>query len=144
MKKFLMRLFVKFLVPMWLVFSAPQANVTGGLMPPFLTPAIAQETSLRTDRPVEKMFVEEPSWDQGGGLLIVDLTVNNGNEYSVKNIIIACDLFDERGAQVGSPGTMIHRTFSPGRTRVSGIELQVKSCRVISAKRVLSERTPQS
>jgi hypothetical protein len=110
----LMRLFTKFLMPMWLIFMASQI-MTGGLLPQFVMTAAAKETLLGLDRPVEKMSVEEPSWGRGGGLLIVDLTVNNGNEYSVKNIIIACDLFDDSGAQVGSPGTMIHRTFSPAR-----------------------------
>jgi hypothetical protein len=139
--------FAKFLIRVALIYMPLQ----GGLLPQFVMVAGAQETLLRLDRPVEKMSVEEPSWGRGGGLLIVDLTVNNGNEYSVKNIIIACDLFDESGAQVGSPGTMIHRVFRPGRTRVTGIEFrlrvrvtQVESCRVISARRVFSERIPQS
>jgi hypothetical protein len=114
-------------------------------------PASAQEAFRPEDRPVEKMSVETPSWERAGALLVVDVTVNNGNQYAVRNVIIACDLLDEQGAPIGSRGTAIHRMFQPGKTRVGGPQfalcvrnVQVAGCRVLSAKRALSERAPQS
>ena len=60
-------------------FAVFQAVNQSGLIPSFAMPAAAQDAILRLDRPVEKMSVEGPSVERAGGLLVIDLTMNNGN-----------------------------------------------------------------
>jgi hypothetical protein len=110
-----MELFQRVLMLISIAFAVSQAVDRSGLVLSFASPAVAQEAQLRVDRPVEKMSVEEPSWERAAGLLVIDVTVNNGNEYPVRNVIIACDLFDERGAQIGSRGPQSTECSSPAR-----------------------------
>jgi hypothetical protein len=46
----------------------------------------------------------------------------NRNPHSVSQVIITCEMFDERGHQIGSKSTALLTPFPPGETRVSGIE----------------------
>jgi hypothetical protein len=105
-------------------------------------PVAAQELST-PDRPVDKLSLGHPFWRRGGGLVYGAMALNNENGYSVKDVIISCDFFDEWGNLVGRRATGIRRIFSSGRTWVSGIYLtlpsrnaQAGACRIISAKRV--------
>ncbi len=101
------------------------------------------------DRSVENVVVSRPTWHRGGGLLYGEVTIRNHNSYSLKNVIIGCDFFDEWGNQIGSKGTALRRPISPGRTRFSGLEFPVTvrnmqggACRIVSAERL--EGGPES
>ena len=103
----------------------------------------AQDQIFGQDRPVDKLSLSRPSWERAGGLLVGELTLSNGNDYPVNNVIIACDFFDASGHPSGTRGTAIRRIFEPGKSRISGIEfirfardLQGGSCRTVSAKPV--------
>ncbi|HEX9324152.1 MAG TPA: hypothetical protein VF913_18840 [Xanthobacteraceae bacterium] len=101
----------------------------------------AQQRAFGEDRPVEKLSLSPPSWEHAGGLLVGKLTVRNGNDYPVNNVIIACDFFDASGHVLGTRGTAIRRIFEPGETRIDGIEfirfarnMHGGECRTLSAK----------
>jgi hypothetical protein len=93
--------------------------------------------------PVDKLSLGHPFWRRGTGLVYGAMALNNQNSYSVKDVIISCDFFDEWGNQIGRRATGIRRIFSSGTTWISGIYLTLPSrnaqpgaCRIISAKRV--------
>jgi hypothetical protein len=99
------------------------------------------DQALGKDGPVEKLSVSPPRWERAGGLLVAELTVRNGNEYPVNNVIIACDFLDASGNRVGTRGTAIRRIFKPGRSRIDGVEfirfgreIHGGACRAVSAK----------
>ena len=101
----------------------------------------AQDQIFGKDRPVEKLSLSRPSWERAGALLVGELTLSNGNDYPVSNVIIACDFFDASGNPVGTRGTAIRRIFKPGKSRIEGIEFirfardtQGGACRTLSAK----------
>ena len=121
-------------------------------------PAAAQEVQDRSwlDLPVEKLVVGTPRWQRGSGLVYGTMAFTNGNEYPVKDVIMGCDFFDERGNWIGTKATVIQRVISPGRTKMSGIyftlifggrllsNAQAGACRIISAKRFLEYPVPTS
>ena len=121
-------------------------------------PAAAQEVQDRSwlDRPVEKLVVGAPRWQRGSGLVYGTMAFTNGNDYPVKDVIMGCDLFDERGNWIGTKATVIQRVIGPGRTKMSGIyftlifgdrllsNAQAGACRIISAKRFLEYSVPTS
>ena len=93
-----------------------------------------------SNRPIDKLLVTRPTWHQGGGLLYGEATIVNRNLHSVSQVIITCEMFDERGNQIGSKSTALLTPFPPGETRVSGIEfpmtvrnMQGGACRPVSA-----------
>lgn len=103
----------------------------------------AQDQIFGKDRPVDKLSLSRPSWERAGGLLVGELTLSNGNDYAVNNVIIACDFFDASGHSAGTRGTAIRRIFEPGKSRISGVEfirfardLHGGTCRTLSAKPV--------
>jgi hypothetical protein len=116
------------------------ANLVGHrLARPAVSPV--QDQTSGKDRPVEKLSLSRPSWEHAGGLLVGELTLSNGNDYPVSNVIIACDFFDASGHALGTRGTAIRRVFEPGKSRIGGIEfirfarnLEGGSCRTLSAK----------
>src|SRR6185312_4412661 len=89
---------------------------------PFSTMAVNAAEPASTDRPIDKLTVNRPTWHQGGGLLYGEATIDNRNPYSVRQVIIMCDLFDEWGNPIGTKSTALLTPFPPGATRVSGIE----------------------
>ena len=104
-------------------------------------PALAEEGVMA--RAVENLSVARPTWHRGAGLLYGEVTVKNRNTFSVVNVIISCDLFDEWGNPLGSKGTVLRAPMPPGKTRVSGIEfaittrnMQAGACRAVSAERL--------
>ena len=108
-----------------------------------IAPATAQAEWSEFDRPVDRLSLGDPFWRRGAGLVYGAMALRNQNDYSVKDLIIGCDFFDEWGNLVGRRATWIPRIFGPGRTWVSGIYLtlpsrdaQAGACRIISAKRV--------
>ena len=100
------------------------------------------ETSS-SDRSIDNVTVARPTWHHGSGLLYGEITVKNRNPYSLKNVIVSCDFFDEWGNNVGSKGTALRRPIAPGKTRFSGLEfpmtirrMQGGACRILSAERM--------
>ncbi len=116
------------------------ADLTGWRLARSAAPP-AQDQIFGQDRPVDKLSLSRPSWERAAGLLVGELTLSNGNNYPVSNVIIACDFFDASGNPLGSHGTAIRRIFEPGKSRIDGIEfvrrapdMQGGACRMLSAK----------
>jgi hypothetical protein len=110
---------------------------------PTATLAAAEEGAFLPDRAVDHLSVASPSWHRGAGLLYGEVTIRNRNPYSVVNVIITCDFFDEWGNPIGSKGTTLRIPVPPGKMRFSGIEfpittrnMQAGACRAISAERL--------
>jgi hypothetical protein len=115
----------------------------------FYTRAGAEEASVGQD-PIDNLTVTSSTWHLGGGLLYGEATIDNRNSYSVKQVIIMCDLFDEWGNNIGSKSTALIRPFPPGETRISGIEfptrvpnMQAGACRPLSAASLSSAEDGQ-
>jgi hypothetical protein len=84
------------------------------------------------------------------------MAFTNGNDYPVRDVIMGCDFFDERGNWTGAKATVIQRVISPGTTKMTGIyftlifggrllsNAQAGACRIISAKRFLEYAVPTS
>jgi hypothetical protein len=122
------------------VAAVPAATDLGRRLARSAMPPAGDQISGK-NRPVEKLSLGRPSWERAGGLLVGELTLSNGNDYPVSNVIIACDFFDASGNPSGSRGTAIRRIFKPGKSRIDGIEfirfardLQGGACRTLSAK----------
>ena len=120
------------------------ADLTGWRLARSAAPP-AQDQIFGQDRPVDKLSLSRPSWERAAGLLVGELTLSNGNNYPVSNVIIACDFFDASGNPLGSHGTAVRRIFEPGTSRIDGIEfvsrapdMQGGACRTLSAKPVRS------
>ena len=121
-------------------------------------PAAAQEVQTARGRigQVEKLMVGARRWQRGSGLVYGTMAFTNGNDYPVKDVIMGCDFFDERGNWIGTKATVIQRVIGPGRTKMSGIyftlifgdrllsNAQAGACRIISAKRFLEYSVPTS
>jgi hypothetical protein len=87
--------------------------------------------------------VARPTWHLGSGLLYGEITIHNRNPFSLKDVIVSCDFFDEWGNKIGTKATALRRPISPGRTRFSGIEfpstirnMQGGACHLLSAERM--------
>jgi hypothetical protein len=122
------------------VAAVPAATDLGRRLARSAMPPAGDQISGK-NRPVEKLSLGRPSWERAGGLLVGELTLSNGNDYPVSNVIIACDFFDASGNPSGSRGTAIRRIFKLGKSRIDGIEfirfardLQGGACRTLSAK----------
>jgi hypothetical protein len=103
--------------------------------------ARADHPTLAIARPVGNLSLGEPRWQHAGGLLVGELTLTNGNDYSVSNVVIACELLDRAGKLLDAHRTAIRRVFEPGQSLVDGIEfvrfardLQGGACRIVSAQ----------
>ena len=55
-----------------------------------------------SNRLVDKLLVTGLTWHQGDGLLYGEATIVNRNPHSVSQVIITCEMLDERGNQIGS------------------------------------------
>jgi hypothetical protein len=128
------------------VAAVPAATDLGRRLARSAMPPASDQISGK-DRPVEKLSLGRPSWERAGALLVGELTLSNGNDYPVSNVIIACDFFDASGNPSGSRGTAIRRIFKPGKSRIDGIEfirrardMQGGACRTLSAKPAASTR----
>jgi hypothetical protein len=107
---------------------------------PFPIMAANASESAGSNRLIDKLLVTRLTWHRGGGLLYGEATIVNRNPHSVSQVIITCEMFDERGNQIGSKSTALLTPFPPGETRVSGIEfpttvrnMQGGTCHPVSA-----------
>lgn len=106
-------------------------------------PAPAEIQEPTSDRSIDNVTVARPTWHRGGGLLYGEITVRNRNPYSLKNVIVSCDFFDQWGNQIASKGTALRRPIAPGKTRFSGLEFPMTirnmeggACHILSAERM--------
>jgi hypothetical protein len=89
---------------------------------------------------IERLSVGRPVWHRGSGLLYASMTLTNRNPYPVWKVIIACDVLDPSGQQVGTRASGIGRVFHVGRTRITGVYFVASRlirggpCRVLSAE----------
>ena len=107
---------------------------------PFPIMAANAAEPVASNRLIDKLLVTRLTWHRGGGLLYGEATIVNRNPHSVSQVIITCEMFDERGNQIGSKSTALLIPFPPGETRVSGIEfpttvrnMQGGACQPMSA-----------
>jgi hypothetical protein len=107
---------------------------------PFPIMAANAAEPVASNRLIDKLLVTRLTWHRGGGLLYGEATIVNRNPHSVSQVIITCEMFDERGNQIGSKSTALLVPFPPGETRVSGIEfpttvrnMQGGACQPVSA-----------
>jgi hypothetical protein len=129
------------LLSLILAGQAPAAPAPAAFAAKIERPVQVKRVKFGMDRPVEKLSLSRPSWERAGEFLVGELTLSNGNDYPVSNVIIACDFFDASGNPVGTRGTAIRRIFKPGKSRIDGIEFirfahdtQGGACRTLSAK----------
>jgi hypothetical protein len=69
----------------------------------------------------EGLSITRQSWVREGGV-IAEVTFFNKNEFSVHDVIIACDFFDPPDLLIGRRGSLIVRILPPGQTTIGGIE----------------------
>ena len=103
----------------------------------------AENQPAAADRSIDNVSVSRPTWHRGSGLVYGEVTVRNKNPYSLENVIISCDFFDEWGNKIASKGTALRRPVPPGKTRFSGLEfpktvrnMQGGACHVLSGERM--------
>jgi hypothetical protein len=114
------------------------------LLPPSTQPAPAQPKGAEPHpplqaAPIDKFRIVSQEWHRYTGLVVADITFENGNNYSVKNAVISCDFVNPQGSEVATRGSTVFQTFSPGTQKVNGIEFSLReknflpgSCRVVS------------
>lgn len=108
--------------------------------------AIPTQALVSVDiRTAGNLSLGRPKWQHAGGLLVGELTLQNGNDYPVSNVIIACDLFAASGRVSDTHRTGIRRVFEPGPSQIDGIEfvrfardLEGGACRLVAAKRAVA------
>ena len=89
--------------------------------------------------PIDKFRIVSQEWHRYTGLVVADITFENGNNYSVKNAVVSCDFVNPEGSEVATRGSTVFQTFPPGTHKVNGVEFSLRekslvpgSCRVVS------------
>ena len=95
--------------------------------------------------PIDKFSVVSQAWHRFPGLAVADITFQNGNNFRVRDAVIACEFFDPKGKLLATRGSTVFQSFPPGRKKIDGIEFSLReknavpgSCRVISVTTVAS------
>ena len=95
--------------------------------------------------PIDKFSVVSQAWHRFPGLAVADITFQNGNNFRVRDAVIACEFFDAKGKLLATRGSTVFQSFPPGRKKIDGIEFSLReknavpgSCRVISVTTVAS------
>src|SRR5215831_1694328 len=68
------------------------------------------------------LSITRQSWVREGGLLVAEITFFNKNEFSVYDVLVACDFFDPPDLLIGRRGSLVTRILPPGQTTIGGIE----------------------
>lgn len=105
-----------------------------------------QEQYERTRNPATKMMVKNLSWQKSGfgAIGLVTLTVDNMNDFGVKDIVIECSFSAPSGTKVGDSSKTIYETIKPNGSRtfkefnIGFIHSQAQrgGCSVESARRL--------
>ncbi len=95
--------------------------------------------------PIDKFSVVSQTWHRFPGLAVADITFQNGNNFRVRDAVIACEFLDAKGKLLATRGSTVFQSFPPGRKNIDGIEFSLReknavpgSCRVISVTTVAS------
>ena len=101
-------------------FSLPNDLSAGATLSP---PAVVvAQSKLDSASLIEGLSISRQSWLREGGFLVAEITFFNKNEFSVHDVIIACDFFDPPDLFIGRRGSLIPRILPPGQTTIGGIE----------------------
>ena len=101
-------------------FSLPNDLSAGATLSP---PAVVvAQSKLDSASLIEGLSISRQSWLREGGFLVAEITFFNKNEFSVHDVIIACDFFDPPHLYIGRRGSLIVRILPPGETTIGGIE----------------------
>ena len=101
-------------------FSLPNDLSAGATLSP---PAVVVGRSkVDSASLIEGLSISRQSWLREGGFLVAEITFFNKNEFSVHDVIIACDFFDPPDLFIGRRGSLIPRILPPGQTTIGGIE----------------------
>ncbi len=102
-------------------------------------PVYAGEPS---DSPVGKVTVVQQGWHREGKTMLANVTLDNRNGFSVKNIIVNCEIYEETQVFQSRRGVTVRRVIPSGRTTVSDLafpiaanDAQGGSCQVLSAQK---------
>ena len=68
------------------------------------------------------LSITRQSWVREGGLLVAEITFFNKNEFSIRDVIVACDFFDPPDSLIGRRGSLVTRILPPGQATIGGIE----------------------
>src|SRR5689334_8191802 len=60
-----------------------------------------------------------------GQFIIADITFKNDNEFTVTNVIVACDLYGDKAKPQDNRGVTIRKVLPSGTTEVTGIEFSI-------------------
>ena len=96
-----------------------------------------------SDNPVGKVTVVQQEWRREGKEMLVNVTLHNLNGFSVKNVIVTCEIYEETGVPQDRRGITVRRVLRPGRTTVSDLAFPIASndakggsCQVLSAQKL--------
>ena len=96
-----------------------------------------------SDNPVGKVTVVQQEWRREGKEMLVNVTLHNQNGFSVKNVIVTCEIYEETGVPQDRRGITVRRVLRPGRTTVSDLAFPIASndakggsCQVLSAQKL--------
>jgi hypothetical protein len=99
-------------------FSLPN-DLSATLSPPAV---VVAQSELDSASLIRGLSISRQSWPREGGFLVAEITFFNKNEFSVHDVIIACDFFDPPDLFIGRRGSLIARILPPGQTTIDGIE----------------------
>jgi hypothetical protein len=95
------------------------------------------------DSLVKKVTVIQQEWRREGKVMLANITLENGNKFSVKNVIVTCEIYEEIRMPQNKRGVTVRRVLPPGRTTVSDLAFPISSndaqggsCQVLSAQKV--------
>jgi hypothetical protein len=86
------------------------------------TAGVVAQSELDSTSSNQSLSISRQSWLRDGGFLVAEITFFNKNEFSVQDVIVACDFFDPPDLFIGRRGSLIARILPPGQTTISGIE----------------------
>src|SRR6266705_4604396 len=102
----------------------------------------ALSATQKSVSPVDKVSFTRQTWHQEGKLLIADVTLRNNNAFSVKQVIVTCEVLGDRGRPKDTRGSAVREVLPPGEKTISGLEFPIVAttaqgggCRVLSAVR---------
>jgi len=101
-------------------FSLPNdLSARATLSPPAV---VVARSKLDSASLIEGLSISRQSWLREGGFLVAEITFFNKNDFSVHDVIVACDFFDPPDLFIGRRGSLIARILPPGQTTIGGIE----------------------
>jgi hypothetical protein len=85
-----------------------------------------QPAPVQGPPPIDKFWVVSQDWHRSPGVAVADITFRNGNDYNLRDPVIACDFFSSSGTLIATRGSTVFQSFPPGKHQVSGIEFSLR------------------